>query len=53
MDSRQKIIVYQNALGHAVNIIKHNVGESGKIKADLVLELAEIIADGALEYADD
>lgn len=41
-DERQKLIVAQNAMGHAVKILIHNVPED-KVKVSDVVKAAEII----------
>lgn len=51
MDQRQRVIVYQNALGHAVNILINNTADDEGVSLTNVLSLAEKITDAALEYA--
>lgn len=51
-DPVQVTIVAQNAMGHAVNIIKHN-SEDKKIKLEDVLAAARIITEEMLSIADD
>jgi len=48
MDKRQVLIVTQNAMAHAVNIIKHN-SNGKKIKLDEVIMAAEVITENLLK----
>lgn len=50
-DPRQKMIVLQNSMMHAVNIIKHN-SEGERIDLADVLAAADIIAEHVMESAD-
>ena len=47
----QTAIIFQNALGHALGLLKHNSGTK-LIKVDVLLEVAEKIATGAIEFAE-
>ena len=45
LPDRERLIVRQNALGHAVAILCHNAGEGEKVKLDDVLRCAERIEE--------
>lgn len=52
MDKKQVLIVAQNAMAHAVNIVTHNSG-GNKVKLDTIIACAEIITQHMLDIAED
>lgn len=52
MDKKQVLIVFQNSMMHATNIVKHN-SEGKKIKLDDVIAAAQVITEAALKVSKD
>lgn len=52
MDKKQVLIVSQNAMAHAVQIVKHNT-DRGNMRLEDVLKAARMITQEMLKISDD